>query len=177
MFDSESALVKSYTVFMAVIATAGIIDLIFDTFRFFNPYINLLHIIFEIGFIGFALVSGTFLWISYNKNYIKLAHSESRIQEITKERDLWRKKHDHAIKKIQSGIMEQFQKWKFSASESEVAIFLIRGYSHKQIAGMLEKSERTVRNQSLNIYKKSGMVGRSELTAFFLEDLFMIQED
>jgi DNA-binding NarL/FixJ family response regulator len=36
---------------------------------------------------------------------------------------------------------------------------------------MLGRSERTVRNQTLSIYRKSGMTGRSDLSAFFLQDI------
>ena len=36
---------------------------------------------------------------------------------------------------------------------------------------MRETSERTVRQQSLAVYRKAGLTGRAELSAFFLEDL------
>jgi DNA-binding CsgD family transcriptional regulator len=34
-------------------------------------------------------------------------------------------------------------------------------------------SERTVRQQALNVYRKSGLNGRSDMAAFFLEDLLL----
>ena len=36
---------------------------------------------------------------------------------------------------------------------------------------MRDASERTVRQQALAVYAKSGLGGRAELAAFFLEDL------
>ena len=117
------------------------------------------------------------MWFYYRKNYFLLVKSEKKILEIISERDLWRKKHEDAIHGIQEAVTGQFKNWGFSSSEIEVALYIIRGYSHRQIAGILEKSERTVRNQSINIYKKSGMTGRNELAAFFLEDLFSFEDE
>jgi len=48
---------------------------------------------------------------------------------------------------------------------------LLRGYGHKKIAELLQKSERTVRQQAIAVYRKSGLHGRAELSAFFLEGL------
>jgi DNA-binding NarL/FixJ family response regulator len=48
---------------------------------------------------------------------------------------------------------------------------MLKGLRHKEIATMRETSERTVRQQALTIYKKAGLDGRTDLAAFFLEDL------
>jgi len=37
----------------------------------------------------------------------------------------------------------------------------------------LERSERTVRQHAVAVYRKSGLAGRAELSAFFLEDLLL----
>src|SRR5213593_86931 len=41
------------------------------------------------------------------------------------------------------------------------------------VADLRQTSERTVRQQALAIYRKSGLNGRSDLAAFFLEDLLL----
>ena len=38
---------------------------------------------------------------------------------------------------------------------------------------LLGKSDRTVRQQAVEVYRKSGLSGRAELSAFFLEDLLL----
>ena len=43
----------------------------------------------------------------------------------------------------------------------------------KEIAAIQEKSERTVRQHAVSVYRKSGLAGRAELSAFFLEDLLL----
>lgn len=37
-------------------------------------------------------------------------------------------------------------------------------------------SERTARQQALAVYRKAGLAGRAELSAFFLEDLLLPPE-
>jgi len=53
---------------------------------------------------------------------------------------------------------------------------LLKGFSHKRIARTTQTSERTVRQHSVSIYKKSGLAGRAELSGFFLE-LLLLPED
>lgn len=65
----------------------------------------------------------------------------------------------------------QLEKWKLSAAEKEIALFLLKGLSHADIAAIRKTSERTVRQQSLKIYSKAGLKGRTDLAAFFLEDM------
>jgi DNA-binding NarL/FixJ family response regulator len=57
--------------------------------------------------------------------------------------------------------------------EREIALLLMKGYSHKAIARDRGRSERTVRQHAVAIYQKSGLGGRAELAAFFLEDLML----
>ena len=50
---------------------------------------------------------------------------------------------------------------------------LLKGLSLKEIADIRHTTEKTARAQSGSIYAKSGLSGRSELAAFFLEDLLV----
>ena len=68
-------------------------------------------------------------------------------------------------------IDRQFAAWGLTAAEREVALLMLKGLRHKEIASMRATSERTVRQQALTIYKKAGLDGRTDLAAFFLEDL------
>ncbi len=60
-----------------------------------------------------------------------------------------------------------------ASAEREVALLLLKGLSHKDIADVRRTSEKTVRQQSLAVYRKAGLSGRAELSAFFLEDLLL----
>ncbi len=70
-------------------------------------------------------------------------------------------------------IQAQFTEWKFTQSEKEVALLLLKGLSLEEIAAVRETKEKTVRQQASNLYKKAGISGRHELVAFFFEDLLI----
>lgn len=68
-------------------------------------------------------------------------------------------------------ITRQFAEWTLSQSETDVAFLLMKGYSLKEIAELREAQIGTIKSQCSTIYRKAGLAGRSELTAFFMEDL------
>ncbi len=161
-----------YIIFMIVVILFGMLDIYLDKFK----YGDFAHYVIESGIMTFALASATYMWLSYRKSQKNLHTAFETLGNQKRELARWHRKHQELVHDMHSAIKKQMVDWGLSPSEIEVALYLIRGYSHKQISGRLEKSERTVRNQSLNIYKKTGMVGRSELTAFFLEDLFQLED-
>ncbi|MDV7340921.1 helix-turn-helix transcriptional regulator [Terasakiella sp. A23] len=68
-------------------------------------------------------------------------------------------------------INRHFTDWKFSPSEQEVALLLIKGMSTQEIADLRNTKTGTVKSQSSSIYQKAEVRGRNELVAFFVEDL------
>jgi hypothetical protein len=48
---------------------------------------------------------------------------------------------------------------------------------HKQIAARTGRSERTVRQHAVSVYERSGIGGRAELAAFYLQGLLPPRED
>jgi len=85
----------------------------------------------------------------------------------------WRGEAEEALRGLGAAIDRQFDHWELSPAEREIALLLLKGLSLKDIAGARQTSERTVRQQALGIYRKSGLAGRAELSAFFLEDLLL----
>jgi len=85
----------------------------------------------------------------------------------------WRAESRDLMQGLAVAIEGQFQRWKLSKSEAEVGLLLLKGLSHKEIAALRSVSERTVREQARSVYRKSGLTGRSALSAFFLEDLLL----
>ncbi|PIQ63077.1 MAG: hypothetical protein COV99_04685 [Bacteroidetes bacterium CG12_big_fil_rev_8_21_14_0_65_60_17] len=65
----------------------------------------------------------------------------------------------------------QFDMWHLTPTEKEIALFLVKGFSTKEIAHLTDRSERTVRQHAIAVYGKAGLGGRAQLAAFFLEDL------
>ncbi|MCC7537953.1 MAG: helix-turn-helix transcriptional regulator [Deltaproteobacteria bacterium] len=83
----------------------------------------------------------------------------------------WRTEARSVVRGLASAIDTQLVRWQLTAAEREVAMLLLKGLSLKDIAEVRGTSERTVRQQSLSVYRKAGLAGRAELSAFFLEDL------
>lgn len=85
----------------------------------------------------------------------------------------WRREAETALAGLGAAIDEQFGRWALSGAEREVALLLLKGLSLREVAAVRGASERTVRHQALAVYRKSGVAGRAELSAFFLEDLLL----
>lgn len=83
----------------------------------------------------------------------------------------WRSEVRHLTSGLGAAIDRQLEGWGLSPAEHEVALLLLKGLSHKEIADVRSTGEATVRQQSASIYRKAGLEGRHDLAAFFLEDL------
>lgn len=88
----------------------------------------------------------------------------------------WQKHAKRFLEGLSASIDYQLEKWGLTKSEKEVAFLLIKGLSLKEIADIRSTAEKTTRAQAASIYAKSGLSGRSQLAAFFLEDLLSPQD-
>lgn len=94
-----------------------------------------------------------------------------RLDASRAEAEQFRKDAADLIAGLGAAIDRQLEKWALSPAEKDVALLLLKGLSHKEIADVRNVSEATVRQQARALYKKAGLAGRAELAAFFLEDL------
>lgn len=78
-----------------------------------------------------------------------------------------------AVVARQEAVDAQFEAWELTGAERETALMLLKGFSHKRIGKLTDRSERTVRQHAVAVYRKSGCAGRSELAAFFLEGVLL----
>lgn len=99
--------------------------------------------------------------------------SAATIQEITADRDRWREQSEEYLRGLGMAIEQQFRSWKLTAAEADIGLFMLKGFSHKEIAQLRNTSERTVRQQAAMVYAKAGLKNKSQLAAFFLEDLIL----
>ena len=83
----------------------------------------------------------------------------------------WRAEARAHLNGLGQAIDAQFSRWNLTEAEREVALLLLKGLSHKEVAAIRATSERTVREQARALYAKAGLTGRAALSAFFLEDL------
>jgi len=119
--------------------------------------------------------------VLYLLNRTKRQHQEQLalirdIEVARAEGTQWRTDMRELLKGLSAAIDAQFERWQLTAAEREVALLLLKGLSHKEIAALRDTSERTIRQQSQAIYGKSNLSGRAALSAFFLEDLLLPRE-
>lgn len=133
------------------------------------------HVFIEI-LIGISTLFGIFFIL---KNTINLKHELSdaiiKNEQLKLEAKEWKVTAKKYIDGLSISIDQQLTKWNLSEAEKEVALLLLKGLSLKEIADIRHTTEKTSRVQSIAIYSKSGLTGRSELAAFFLEDLLLPQ--
>jgi len=120
-----------------------------------------------------ALV-GTFYLI---RGRFRLKHSLTREQQFSYELKLeahkWKEVSRKYVEGLSAEIDKQLERWGLTEAEKEVSFLLLKGLSNKEIAEVRSTSVQTIRSQTNAIYTKSGLNGRSELSAFFLEDLLL----
>jgi DNA-binding CsgD family transcriptional regulator len=107
----------------------------------------------------------------------QLRQTRTDLAEALVEAAQWRRESRELIQGLGIAIENQFARWRLTKAEAEVGFLLLKGLSHKEIAGLRQTSERTVREQARGLYRKSGLSGRSSLSAFFLEDLLLPDGD
>lgn len=150
----------------ALIAVLTLVDIIEDL----DAGSQLIHVATE-GFIVLLITAmGIFALSKSNKKQVLLKHN-------LEESFLENKNLEDKVKEISSGLSQiiesQLNKWNLTKAESEIAWLLIKGLSQKEIAEIRQTSEKTIRQQSATIYKKANVNSRSELSAFFIEDLLI----
>lgn len=154
-------------IFLLVVAGILIADLIGD----FQSESSVFHLLTE-GFLTVAALTGAgIVWKKYV--FLKRENTVLRvdISQVREREHIWQQAASKHIEGLSHAIEEQFRRWQLTPTEKEVALLLLKGLSLKEIAGVRSSSERTVRQHSLMVYQKSGLRGRAELAAFFLEDL------
>lgn len=67
-------------------------------------------------------------------------------------------------------IHQQLDEWQLSPTEKEIALLLLKGLSFDEIAAIRSTKEKTVRQQAIAVYRKSGLNGRHEFAGWFFED-------
>ena len=94
-----------------------------------------------------------------------------KVEKAQFEGTQWRQLAGDYLKGVGEAIVEQFEAWDLTASESEIAMLILKGFSNNEIAALRNTSKATVRQQASSIYAKSGLSNHRELSAYFLEDL------
>ena len=125
------------------------------------------------GATGLFLVLRRLAALRRSERELRAAHDQlaQQLHHTRQESERWRAETRELLAGLSAAIDRQFARWGLSAAEREVALLLLKGLSHREVAQARAVSEATVRQQARALYKKAGVEGRHELAAFFLEDL------
>ncbi len=163
----------------ATLAVIGGIGLLIGLEIWEEPDMTLAEILFEL--VEPTLIVATAAGVVYLINRV---NRQQRSQELLL-RDLevaraegsqWRSDMRELLRGLGDAIDRQFERWGLTAAEREVAMLLLKGLSHKEIAVVRDASVLTVRQQARAVYAKANLSGRAALSAFFLEDMLLPAE-
>lgn len=163
------------TVIISILSIVAVM-VVFDLFTDSKEGVGVWHVLAE-GGTGLAALFGIFYFLkdSFNLKH-QLSDSLDENVQLKKEANDWKAEAQKYIEGLSESIDQQLSKWNLTTAEKEVALLLLKGLSLKEIADVRSTTEKTARVQSIAIYSKSGLSGRSELAAFFLEDLLQPQK-
>lgn len=97
----------------------------------------------------------------------------ARLEVSRAEAERWQAETRELLMGLGAAIDRQFERWALTPAEAEVALLMLKGLSHKEIAGVRAVGDATVRQQARSVYRKARVDGRHGLMAFFLEDLML----
>jgi DNA-binding CsgD family transcriptional regulator len=156
-------------IFLVVIAL-----LIGDVIEDLSHGSSLSHVLIEAGIILLCLIGIITIWS-------QLFLSKHKVEELCLDLDrarqdltVWKEETKALTKGLSEKIDQQLNDWKLTKAEKEVCLLILKGLSNKEIADVRNTTEKTVRQQATGIYQKSNLSSRSELSAFFLEDLLVV---
>jgi DNA-binding NarL/FixJ family response regulator len=158
-----------------LLITFGVIAVLigWDLLSDYAEGVEPLHVIVELALLLTAAGMFGYVLAQVIRGRRQLRTMHSRLHSAWAESRQWRERYHSTIRGLSEAIQEQFEAWRLSQAEAEIALLLLKGLSLKEIAGARETGERTVREQARAVYRKAGLSGRSELSAFFLEDLLL----
>lgn len=166
--------------FLLLVVVGGTVDLLLDQPATLLSW----HVAFEVAMVLASLGFAATLFRGWRRTAgelgearVSLAEAGEALAQRLAERDHWRRNAEVAIAGFSRAIDQQFEAWHLSPAERAVALLLLQGVGHKQAAARLDRSERTVRQHAVEVYRKAGLQGRAELAAFFLQDLILPGRD
>jgi len=155
------------------VVVGGLTDLYLDDPRTWRTF----HVVVEVAIVALSLGLALYLLREWSRTEEVLEHTEEELERHREERDRWRQRARTFLRGLGREIDRQFEEWDLTPSEKEVALLLIKGHSHREIARMTGRSERTSRQHAGSVYSKADLSGRAELAAFFLQDLMLPDGD
>ena len=167
--DVRSRATPAALILFAVIASLVGLDMTAD----YRSGTDARHLLTEGVVMALAVAGVAALWRQVRSARVHAERLSVDLEAARREARRFREEAQEALRGLGEAIDRQFGRWSLTPAEREVGLLLLKGLSHRQVAETRTTSETTIRQQALAIYRKSGLRNRSELSAFFLEDLLL----
>lgn len=129
------------------------------------------HVVIELLMMLAALVGAFHSWNRLRAALLFQRKLERDLKKLAAENIRWHEEQEELLRNLRLAIEKQFELWDFSPTEKEVALYLLKGLSLKEIAKLRSSTFQSVRQQAHLLYGKAGLGSRAELSAFFLGGL------
>ena len=102
--------------------------------------------ILETALLVLAIGCATFFSVEFRE--LRRDHSVIRadLAKATLNGERWRKEAQAHLEGLGAAIQQQFREWRLSEAESDIAALMMKGFSHKEIAGLRNSTAATVRH-------------------------------
>lgn len=118
---------------------------------------SLVHAIVEVSIILLSLAPALYFFRRWMMVRRKALNAEQQL-------------HDY-LEGVGRRIDQTFCQWSLTEVEKRTAIYILKGMSHREIAAQCHRSEGTVRQHAVSVYRKAGLASRAEFAAYFLQML------
>lgn len=177
---SEGRLLTSVLVTFAGVALLAAVDIASDL-RAGTTALHVLAegLVFALGLVGAVVIAARLMKVVRSERAARdeAAALAVRLEALELEAARFREETRDLLHGLGAALDRQFERWALSPAEKEVALLLLKGLSHKELASVRSVTEATARQQARAVYKKAGLSGRADLAAFFLEDLLLPHAD
>jgi DNA-binding CsgD family transcriptional regulator len=169
MTDDLSDTGVTTTTFVLFLLIGGLmfVDLLVD----YREGVSASHVMVESVVLLLAVIGSLLVAWRLQQTRRSLARLGNDLTQAQVQAAHWQRQNERSLRGIGEAIQSQFSEWAFTDAEADVALLLIKGLSHREIANLRNTSERTVRHQAQSAYRKASLPGRTALSAFFLEDM------
>ncbi len=172
MTNVRSKIIAKERLILLFLFSFIVISIGVDLYTDLQDDLPLKHLIHEIGLLSLSLVAAIYQMLLIFERDKEINLFSKRIESLEAEKLAFKEQFSKLKDDFSLVMDQQFTTWSLSPVEKDIALLLIKGMGMKEIAMTRKTSEGTVRQQAAMIYKKSGLIGRKELAAFFLDELF-----
>jgi DNA-binding CsgD family transcriptional regulator len=169
LLTSDGRLLGGILLAFAVIAAAAGVDILLDL----RSGTTVAHVLVEGGLLAVGLAGSILIARMLLRTRREARELAVRLRATEADAARWRAEASDLLRGLGAALDRQFERWRLTAAEKEVALLLLKGLSHKEVAQVRSITEATARQQARGVYRKAGLTGRHDLAAFFLEDLLL----